>query len=67
MEVASSSKTEDLHLSGFIWMTSQPDMQKIWIIGFFFENRLQWQLQAEKKILKLAILGYTFIYIQIKH
>jgi len=42
-------------------------MQKIWIIGFFFENRLQWQLQAEKKILKLAILGYTFIYIQIKH
>jgi len=48
MEAASSSETVDLHLSGFIWMVSQPDMQKIWIIGFFFENRLQWQLEAEK-------------------
>ena len=30
----------DFHLSGLIGMPSHPDMQKIRIIGFFFENRL---------------------------
>jgi hypothetical protein len=49
MEAASSSETADLHLSGFIWIPSQPDMQKIWIIEFFFANRLQQQLEVEKK------------------
>jgi hypothetical protein len=33
--------TVALHLSGLIWMASLPDMQKIGIIGVFFENRLR--------------------------
>jgi hypothetical protein len=40
MEAASTSETAELQLSGFIQMASQLDMQKIWIIGFFFENGL---------------------------
>jgi hypothetical protein len=35
-------------------------MQKIRIIGFFFENRLHLQLEVEKQF-------YIFIYVQIKH
>jgi len=35
--------TVELHLSGLTGMASNPDMQKIQIIGFFFENRLHWQ------------------------
>ena len=31
------------HLYGLIGKASYPDMQKIRIIGFFFENRLHWQ------------------------
>ena len=31
--------TVEVHLSGLIGMTRHPDMQKIRIIGFFFENR----------------------------
>jgi len=37
------SVTLELHLSGLIGTASRPDMQKIRIIGFFFENRPQWQ------------------------
>jgi hypothetical protein len=34
--------------------------QAIWIIGFFFENRLHWQFEVgEKKILQTAVLGYV--------
>jgi len=32
--------TAELHLSGSIGTASHPDMQKIRIIGFFFDNRL---------------------------
>jgi len=42
-------------------------MQKISIVGFFFENRPQWQFEVKKKILQTVILGYIFIYVQIKH
>jgi hypothetical protein len=38
----------ELHLSGLIGTTSHPDMQKIRIIGFSFENRLQWHFELEK-------------------
>ena len=38
--------TVELHLSGLIGMVSHPDMQKIQIIGFFFENRPHWQFQV---------------------
>jgi hypothetical protein len=37
--------TAELHLSGLIGTTSQPDMQKIRITGFFFENGLYWQFE----------------------
>jgi hypothetical protein len=37
--------TVELHLSGSIGTASQPDMQKIRIIGFFYENRLHWQFE----------------------
>jgi hypothetical protein len=48
-------------------MTSYPDMQKIRIIGFFLENRLQWQFEVEKKSLQTAVVGYKFIDVQMKH
>jgi len=41
-------------------------MQKIQKIGFFFENRLHWQFEVEKLVLQTAVLGYIFIYVQIK-
>ena len=53
-------------LIGINWNYSHPDMQKIRIIGFFFENRLHWQFEAEN-MLQRVVLGYTFIYVQIKH
>jgi len=42
------------------------DMQKIQITGLFFENRPQWQSEVEKKF-KKSVLGYIFIYVEIKH
>jgi hypothetical protein len=38
----------ELHLSGLIGTASHPDVHKIWITGFFFENRLHWQFEGEK-------------------
>jgi hypothetical protein len=46
-------------------MTGHLDMQKVRVTGFFFENRLQWQYEVEKKSEK-SVLGYIFIYVQIK-
>jgi len=42
--------TVELHLSGLIGTVNHPDMQKISITGFFFENRLHGQFELEKKI-----------------
>jgi len=39
--------TVELHLSRLIGMVSHPDMQKIQVIGFFFENRLFWQFEVQ--------------------
>jgi hypothetical protein len=36
----------DFRLSGLVGMPSHPDLQKIRIIGFFFENRLHWQFET---------------------
>jgi hypothetical protein len=36
--------TVELRLSGLIGTANRPDMQKIRIIGFFFLNRLHWQV-----------------------
>jgi hypothetical protein len=41
--------TVELHLSGLIGTVSHPDMQKIRMIGLFFENRLHWLFEMEKK------------------
>jgi len=56
----------EFHISGLIGTARYPDMQKIRIILFFFENRLHWQFEVVKEFLQTAILGYIFIYIQIK-
>jgi hypothetical protein len=44
----SLADTVELHLPGLIGTSSQSDMQRIRIIGFFFENRLEWQFQVAK-------------------
>ena len=36
----------ELYLSRLIGMVSHTDMQKILIIGFFFENKLNWQFEV---------------------
>jgi hypothetical protein len=35
-----------MRLSGLIGMASHPDMQKIRIVRFFFENRQHWQFEV---------------------
>jgi hypothetical protein len=42
----------ELHLSGLTGRASHPDMQKIRIIGFVFENKLYWQFEVGKKLYK---------------
>jgi len=37
--------TVEIDLSGLIGAVNHPDVHKIWVIGFFFENRLYWQFQ----------------------
>jgi len=59
--------TLELHLSGIIRTARLPNMMEIRIIGFFLENRLYLQFEAEKEILQTAVLGYIFIYLYIKH
>jgi hypothetical protein len=39
-----------LQLSALIGTASNPVMQKIRIIGSFFENRLQWQFEVGKRV-----------------
>jgi len=41
--------TIELHLPGLIGTVNHPDMQKISITGYFFENRLHGQFELEKK------------------
>ena len=56
--------TVELHLSGLIGTASR--MQKIRIIGCFFEKGYFGSLNL-KQILQTSVLGYIFIYVQIKH
>ena len=55
--------TVEFHLPGLLGTTSHPDMHKIRIIGFFFENRLHLEPEVEKKNLHTAVLGCLYIYI----
>jgi len=57
----------ELRLSGLSGMTSHPDTKKFRIIGFFFANRLHRHFEVGEKILQTAVLGFVFIYVQIKH
>jgi len=43
---AALQNTLELHLSGLIGTASDPDTQKIRIIGFFSGNRLHWQFEV---------------------
>jgi hypothetical protein len=47
-----NADTIELQLSGLNWKASHPDIQKIRVIGFFFENRIHWQFEVEKKFYK---------------
>jgi hypothetical protein len=47
-----SSSTVKFHLSGLIGTANHPDMHKIRIIGFFFENGLHWQFEVEENFYK---------------
>jgi hypothetical protein len=53
-------KTVELHLSGLIETASHPDMQKIRITGFFFENRLHWQFEVRLLLFTLCTCVRTF-------
>jgi hypothetical protein len=44
--------TVELQLSGLIETGLHLDMQKIRIIGFFFENRVHWQFEVLKNFYK---------------
>jgi len=44
-----------LHLSELTGTASHPDMQKLQIIGFFFENRLNWQFEVKKTFYKRLV------------
>ena len=57
----------ELHLSGITGTASHLIMQKVRINGFLLENGLLWQFEVGKKFLQTAVLGYIYIYIQIKH
>jgi len=52
---------------GLIGTTIHPDMQKIRIIGLFFEKQVTLTFRCGKKILQTAVLGYIFIYVQTEH
>jgi hypothetical protein len=65
--VVEKNSNVELQLSGLIGTASHPDMQKIRKIGLFIENRLQWQLELENKLLQSAFLGHIFISVQIKY
>jgi len=47
--------TVEPHLTGLIGTRSHPDMQKIRIIKFSFENRLHWEFEVKKKFLHTAV------------
>jgi hypothetical protein len=55
--------TAERHLSGLIGKASHPDMQKIQIIGFFFENRLHWQFEFRLLLFTYVLTYYLLTYL----
>ena len=52
--------TSELNLSGLIGMPSHLDMQKTRIIGFFSENRIQWQFAVQLLLFTVCTYIQTF-------
>jgi len=48
------------HLFGLFGTASHPDMQKIRIIGFFFENRLHWQFKVRLLLFTVCTASKPF-------
>ena len=53
-------KTVALHLSGLIWTARHPEMQKIGITGFFFENSLHRLFEVRLLIFRVCTCVKTF-------
>jgi hypothetical protein len=49
--------TAELHLSGLNGTASHLGMQKIPIIGFFFQNRLHWQFAVQLSLFTVRTCG----------
>jgi hypothetical protein len=54
-KIRAFSYTAELHLTGLIGTASHSDMQKIRIIGCFFENKLHWQFEVRMFLFKVCI------------
>ena len=54
--------TVERHLAGLTGTANHPNMQKIRIIGFFFENRLHWQLEVRLLLFTDVSASKTFSY-----
>jgi hypothetical protein len=51
----------ELHLSGLIGTASHQDMQKVRIIGFFFEIMLHWQFEVEKNFYQRLFFANIYL------
>jgi hypothetical protein len=61
-KIRAFSNTAELHLTGLIGTASHSDMQKIRIIGCFFENRLHWQFEVRLLLFTVCIYVKTLDY-----
>ena len=56
---SNESNTVELHLAGLTGTTGHSNMQKIRLIGFFFEIMLHWQFEV--RLLLFRVHKYTSI------
>jgi hypothetical protein len=54
MQTGKTLSTAELHLYGIIGTARRSDIQKIRVIGFFLENRLQWQFEVLLLLVKVC-------------
>jgi hypothetical protein len=59
---SAESNTVKRHLFGLFGAARHPDMQKIRIIGFFFENRQQWQFEVPLLLFTVCTAAKPFEY-----
>jgi hypothetical protein len=60
LALAIVARTAELHLSGLNGRESHPNMQKIRIIGFFFENILYWRFEVRLLLFTVCTCVETF-------